>query len=240
MTEEKGKTEYEKFCTLAEEGKATESLKWLDKACELKYADALIAKAKIIGFDDELSLNKYRELVEEACSQGSGEAWAMKGDLYSRLPVGGEEIFALEDGISYENKEKFVSKLPTLRKFDCYEKAAELGYRSANVFLGETLLKPEFAFIAERDAQKEAFGYFKRGADGGDEKCVLRLAECLEEGCGTDKDVPKAVSIYKELVGRGNKDAMLHLSEIYSVGREGIEPDRETAMKYMLMTGLKF
>ncbi len=240
MSFEKGKEEYDRFCELTEKGKAVEALEFLDRACMLDNKEALVAKAKLTGFDDEESLSEYRRLLERACEAGSGEAWAMKGDLQLLLPAGGEEIFELQDGVAEEKKKEFVSKLPYVRKFDCYAKAAELGFSDACLFLGEMLQKPEYSFLAERDAKKEAAAYYARGAEGGNPECILRLAECLEEGIGVDKDVTKAITLYKELADKGNKNAMLHLCEIYSEGREGVEPDKNEAMKYIFMTGLSF
>lgn len=240
MAIDEGKILYERFIELTEKGKSVEALDSLDRACALGDKDALLAKAKIIGYEDDAAECEYSCLIDKACEAGSAEAWALKGDLMFSRPRGGEEILALEDGISRENKEKFILRLPLIRKFDCYAQAAELGYIAAYEFLGDALANPENAFLAEKDAEKEAVSYYARGAEKGSENCVLKLAECLEEGFGVEKNIEKALSLYNELATLGNKNAMLHLCEIYTQGREGIEPDSDLARKYMLMTGLSF
>lgn len=240
MAVDEGKELYDKFRALTDCGKAIEALDFLDKACEAGNKDALLAKAEITGFDDENSLREYTRLIDLACEAGSAEAWARKGDLMFMSSHGGEEILALDDGVSREEKEKFIERLPLIRKFDCYAQAAELGYVKAYEFLGDTLSDDKNAFLAEKDAKKEAAAYYARGAEKGSEKCILAIAECLENGVGTSENVEKAIELYTALADKGNRNAMLRLCEIYSEGRKGVEIDRELAAKYMLMTGLTF
>lgn len=121
------------------------------------------------------------------------------------------------------------------REFECYVKASELGNADATVFVG---LAYRQGYPVGRNYCK-AFDCFARAVELGDEYLApFLIAECYEQGLGTDIDENAAVLYYTMSAERGNISSMLALARIYSEGLYSIEKDKQKAAKYYFMSGI--
>lgn len=103
-----------------------------------------------------------------------------------------------KDGASYYDLGRMYSREVSEEKaFECYMKAAEMGYAPAYYAIAAAYLDGEGV---ERDFDK-AFEWFRKAADSGDTYAKLKLAECYKRGTGCERNYAAAMALYQQIAG---------------------------------------
>lgn len=140
-----------------------------------------------------------------------------------------------KDGASYYDLGRMYSREVSEEKaFECYMKAAEMGYAPAYYAIAAAYLDGEGV---ERDFDK-AFEWFRKAADSGDTYAKLKLAECYKRGAGCDRDYAAAMALYLQVAGGKSqrKHSFADVAE-YEIGNMylkglGVEIDLRKAYDY--------
>lgn len=102
------------------------------------------------------------------------------------------------DGASYvDSAQTYSSQGDVAKAFECYMKAAELGYAEAYYNVGKAYLDGNGV---ERDFDK-AFEWLQKSAGSGDACAKLKLAECYKRGAGCERDYAAAMAQYQQVAG---------------------------------------
>ncbi|MCM1502841.1 MAG: sel1 repeat family protein [Bacteroidales bacterium] len=127
-------------------------------------------------------------------------------EIDSDLPDRADEAVRLYEGISDEKKDgasyydlgrMYSREVSEEKAFECYMKAAEMGYTAAYYNVAVAYLNGEGV---ERDLDK-AFEWFRKAADSGDTYAKLKLAECYKRGAGCQRDYAAAMALYQQIAG---------------------------------------
>ncbi len=103
-----------------------------------------------------------------------------------------------KDGASYVDLAQTYSREGNEEKaFECYMKAAELGYTEAYYNVANAYLNGEGV---ERNFDK-AFEWYQKAVDSGDPYAKLKLAECYKRGAGCERDYAAAMALYQQIAG---------------------------------------
>ncbi|MCM1071942.1 MAG: hypothetical protein NC301_09095 [Bacteroides sp.] len=164
-------------------------------------------------------------------------------EIVSYLPDPTAEATRLYEEISSEKKDgaSYVDLAQTYsgegneeKAFECYLKAAEMGYTPAYYNVAAAYLDGEGV---ERDFDK-AFEWFRKGADSGDTYAKLKLAECYKRGAGCERDYAAAMALYQQLASDKSmkRDSFADVAE-YEIGNMylkglGVEVDLRKAYDY--------
>lgn len=140
-----------------------------------------------------------------------------------------------KDGASYFELGRMYSREVSEEKaFECYMKAAELGYTDAYYNVAAAYLDGEGV---ERDFDK-AFEWFKKASDSGDNYAKLKLAECYKRGAGCERNYTAAMGLYQQIAGEKSKKryscadvAEYELGNMYLKGL-GVDVDLRKAYDY--------
>lgn len=140
-----------------------------------------------------------------------------------------------KDGVSYYDLGRMYSREVSEEKaFECYMKAAEMGYTPAYYEIAVAYLDDEGV---ERDFDK-AFEWFRKAADSGDTSAKLKLAECYKRGAGCERDYVAAMALYQQVAGERSMKryffadvAEYELGNMYLKGL-GVEVDLRKAYDY--------
>ncbi|MCM1078741.1 MAG: hypothetical protein NC344_02825 [Bacteroidales bacterium] len=164
-------------------------------------------------------------------------------EIVSYLPDRMDEATRLYEEISTEKKDgaSYVDLARTYssegneeKAFECYMKAAELGYADAFYNVANAYLNGEGV---ERDFDK-AFEWFQKAADSGDTSAKLKLAECYKRGAGCERDYAAAMALYQQVAGEKSikRYSFADVAE-YEIGNMylkglGVEVDLRKAYDY--------
>ncbi|MCM1036812.1 MAG: sel1 repeat family protein [Bacteroides sp.] len=164
-------------------------------------------------------------------------------EIVDCLPDRTDEATRLYEGISTEKKsgasyvdsaQAYSSQGDVAKAFDCYMKAAELGYTDAYYNVAKAYLDGNGV---ERDFDK-AFEWLQKSAGSGDAYAKLKLAECYKRGAGCERDYAAAMALYQQVAdGKSMKrDSPAHVAE-YELGNMylkglGVEVDLRKAYDY--------
>lgn len=127
-------------------------------------------------------------------------------EIDSCLPDRTDEAVRLYEAISVEKKDgaSYVDLAQTYscegngeKAFECYMKAAEMGYTDAFYNVANAYLNGEGV---ERDFDK-AFEWFQKSVASGDSYAKLKLAECYKRGAGCQRDYAAAMALYQQVAG---------------------------------------
>lgn len=140
-----------------------------------------------------------------------------------------------KDGASYVDLARTYSSEGNEEKaFECYMKAAELGYAEAYYNVANAYLNGQGI---ERDYDK-AFEWFKKASDSGDTYAKLKLAECYRRGAGCQRDYAAAMALYLQIAGEKSfkRYSFVDVAE-YEIGNMylkglGVEVDLRKAYEY--------
>ena len=140
-----------------------------------------------------------------------------------------------KDGASYVDLAQTYSREGNGKKaFECYMKAAEMGYTDAYYNVANAYLNGEGV---ERDFDK-AFEWFQKAVDTGDTYAKLKLAECYKRGAGCDRDYAAAMALYLQVAG-GKSQRKYSFADVaeYEIGNMylkglGVEVDLRKAYDY--------
>lgn len=164
-------------------------------------------------------------------------------EIVSSLPDRSDEAARLYEEISTEKKDgaSYVDLAQTYRSggneekaFECYMKAAEMGYTDAFYNVANAYLNGEGV---ERDFDK-AFEWYQKASDSGDTYAKLKLAECYKRGAGCQRDYTAAMALYQQVAGHKSLKryscvdvAEYELGNMYLKGL-GVEVDLRKAYDY--------
>jgi TPR repeat protein len=140
-----------------------------------------------------------------------------------------------KDGASYYDLGRMYSREVSEEKaFECYMKAAEMGYTEAYYNVANAYLNGEGV---ERDFDK-AFEWFQKASDSGDTYAKLKLAQCYKRGAGCERDYAAAMALYQQVAGDKSlrrysfvDEAEYELGNMYLKGL-GVEVDLRKAYDY--------
>ena len=140
-----------------------------------------------------------------------------------------------KDGASYYDLGRMFSREVSEEKaFECYMKAAELGYTPAYYAIATAYLDGEGV---QKDFDK-AFEWFKKAVDNGDISAKLKLAECYKRGAGCERDYVSAMALYQQVAGEKSMKrysfadvAEYEIGNMYLKGL-GVEVDLRKAYDY--------
>lgn len=140
-----------------------------------------------------------------------------------------------KDGDSYYDLGRMYSREVSEEKaFECYMKAAELGYTPAYYAIATAYLDGEGV---QKDFDK-AFEWFRKAVDNGDTSAKLKLAECYKRGAGCQRDYAAAMALYQQVAGEKSMKrysfadvAEYELGNMYLKGL-GVEVDLRKAYDY--------
>ena len=133
---------------------------------------------EIVEYDDnyeDTAAELYTEVAEE---EKDADAWFNLGMIYYS-----------------EATEEALRK-----SFDCFMKAAEMGYKDAYHCIGG-------AYFDGRGVEKDwgkAREWYQKGAEAGDVMSKLHLAQCYKSGIGGEKDYAEAMKLYRQIASRRN------------------------------------
>lgn len=164
-------------------------------------------------------------------------------EIVSYLPDRMDEATRLYEEISVEKKDgtSYVDLAQTYnsegneeKAFECYMKAAEIGYATAYYNVANAYLNGEGV---ERDFD-QAFKWFRKAADSGDTYAKLKLAECYKRGAGCERDYAAAMALYLQIAGDKSlkRNSFVDVAE-YELGNMylkglGVEIDLRKAYDY--------
>lgn len=164
-------------------------------------------------------------------------------EIVSYLPDRMDEATRLYEELSTEKKDgtSYIDLAQTYRReeneekaFECYMKAAEMGYTDAYYNVANAYLNGEGV---ERDFDK-AFEWFQKAVDSGDTYAKLKLAECYKRGAGCERDYAAALALYQQVAGDKSLKryscidvAEYELGNMYLKGL-GVEVDLRKAYDY--------
>jgi len=140
-----------------------------------------------------------------------------------------------KDGASYYDLGQMYSREVSEEKaFECYMKAAEMGYTPAYYAVATAYLDGEGV---EKDFDK-AFEWFRKAADSGDAYAKLKLAQCYKRGAGCKRDYAAALALYQQVAGEKSMKryscvdvAEYELGNMYLKGL-GVDVDLRKAYDY--------
>ena len=127
-------------------------------------------------------------------------------EIDSYLPDRSDEAMRLYEEISTEKKDgaSYVDLAQTYssegkeeKAFECYVKAAEMGYTDAFYSVANAYLNGDGV---EKDYDK-AFEWFQKAVGSGDTYAKLKLAECYKRGAGCERDYAMAMALYQQVAG---------------------------------------
>lgn len=127
-------------------------------------------------------------------------------EIVSYLPDRTDEATRLYEEVSTEKKDgaSYIDLAHTYgregneeKAFECYMKAAEMGYTEAYYNVANAYLNGEGV---ERDFGK-AFEWFQKAVDSGDNYAKLKLAECYKRGAGCERNYAAAMALYQQVAG---------------------------------------
>ena len=114
-------------------------------------------------------------------------------------------------------------------------------YKSGNADAVTRMMALAEAFRHGKNGQKEdlplAYQLYVNAAECGDVEARTKVAYCLYNGIGIEKDTKRAFALYEQLANEGNEKGMANLGLIYCTG-DGAEKDYEKAI-YWLQKAMK-
>lgn len=140
-----------------------------------------------------------------------------------------------KDGVSYVDLARtYSSEGKEEKAFECYMKAAEMGYADAFYNVANAYLN---GYGVDRDFDK-AFEWFQKAVDSGHSYAKLKLAECYKRGAGCERDYAAAMALYQQIAGDKSLKrysftdvAEYELGNMYLKGL-GVEVDLRKAYDY--------
>ena len=131
--------------------------------------------------------------------------------LFNDKKINNNIIHEDEMPANYELAESFFNKgLDYLKKEDYnnainfIQKASDLGHKRASLLIGHAYKYGTWGL--EKNGEL-AFNWFKRASKFGERDALENLAECYDEGIGTEVDKIKAFELYNQCFNRYIKDA---------------------------------
>ncbi len=181
---------YDRPDDMTENGGRESAMMWYERLIEI-----LRAKAKSGTAKDKKNL-------ADTLSYDLG----VPQEIVSYLPDRADEATRLYEELSTEKKDgaSYDDLAQTYRRegnhvkaFECYMKAAEMGYTDAYYNVANAYLNGEGV---GRDFNK-AFEWFQKAVDSGDIYAKLKLAECYKRGAGCERDYAAALALYLQVAG---------------------------------------
>ncbi|MDE5868423.1 MAG: sel1 repeat family protein [Anaeroplasmataceae bacterium] len=214
--------------------------KWYEASALQDYLDAYFALANCFskGLGKQKDLQKALYWYEKAGANGSAEGQFEAANLYFNGNVGNKEqaiywyeLAAKQDHIGALTRlgwcyryGRIVEKNVT-KGMEYYQKAAELGFSLAQLRMGD--------FYTEKKDYEQAFDWYLRSAENGENVAQNSLGVCYYFGLGTKEDYEKAASWFLKSALQNNKDAKNNLSVCYKNGY-GVPKDINESVKWLI------
>lgn len=191
----------------------------LDRAVECRNVQAMNARGTHLvsgilsspgdAASDAETMQRAFGLFEDASRQGDANAFNNLGICY-------------QNGYGCEKSEE--------KALESFRRAAAMGHPEA--INNEGRFHREGIGVA-RDLAA-AFACFRKSASLGNEWGILNYALALLRGEGTKADAKRAVELLTYVAKRGRPEAMDVLSDVYGDGADGVEPDAEASVVWMM------
>lgn len=218
---------HDRPCDMTEKEGREAALAWYERLIEILRAKAECGTAKdkknladTLSYDTDVPMEIVSYLPDRTCETAQ---------LYEEIST------EKNDGASYVDLAQTYSREGNEEKaFECYMKAAEMGYTEAYYNVANAYLNGEGV---ERDFDK-AFEWFQKASDSGDTYAKLKLAQCYKRGAGCDRDYAAAMALYQQVADDKSlrryffvDEAEYELGNMYLKGL-GVEVDLRKAYDY--------
>jgi tetratricopeptide (TPR) repeat protein len=111
--------------------------------------------------------------------------------------------------------------------------AADTKLRRTNDILeSATNIIVKFHAYLDKDAQRDVFAVFRRGAHRGNINAMHNLGLCYRNGWGVAKDYANAHEWYQKAANQGYDSAMFEVGLLYQVGGSGVAKDYAKAREW--------
>lgn len=117
----------------------------------------------------------------------------------------------------------------------CFAEAARQGHESAQISLGECYFSGEGVPIDPT----MAVAWLSRAVEQGSSTAAYTLADKYESGDGVERDEARAMELFRRAAYCGNVFAIYHLGECYENGLNGVQKERDTAVKWYTLAALE-
>jgi TPR repeat protein len=199
----------------------TQAIKWLNEAIKAAEIQGHAAALKDIafGFKDgnliKQDLEKANYLLNEAIKAAEN-----KGDAKII-----EEI-----ALSFkEEQDKKKANSLFLKASELYRKAAEQGYASAQISLGDMYLKGK----GVRQDGVEAVKWFRKSAEQGNADAQYRLGQLYAGGKHVTQNYKDAIIWYRKAAEQNHREAIGNIGSMYLLGN-GVTKDCKESAKWYL------
>jgi serine/threonine-protein kinase len=129
-------------------------------------------------------------------------------------------------GVKYAQGEDGLPR-DDIKAVEYYRKAANQGFAKAETNLGDMYF---FGRGGLDQSYRDALSWYLKAAQQNVADAQFRVALMDEKGLGTEKDVPRAVQLFRSAADLGSPEAQNVLGVLYSTGSNGITADDQQAI----------
>ncbi len=205
-----------------------EALKWYAKAARQGYASAMFNLGAAYYNGDGVNIDDSRSyawflLAKEKGSASASDAVAR---AESELTPGKINSGLVDIGEMYERGEELPRNFGESARW--YREAAERGDPDARIALAIVLIKRQ-----DPQDYAEARGWCQQSAKRNENRGEYCLGLIYQHGLGVERDINRAIKMYRQAAGQGNALAMQRLGQIYATGENG-QVDRSEAFVWFV------
>jgi serine/threonine protein kinase/TPR repeat protein len=158
------------------------------------------------------------------------EAAALAGPLAATIAAAnrGDPTAQNQLGVKYAQGEDGLPR-DDVKAVEWYRKAANQGLPKAQTNLGDMYF---FGRGGLTQSYLDALSWYLKAAQQDWPDAQYRLGYMYEKGQGTDKDVAKAVQLYRSAAEHGNPQAQNLMGTLYATGTDGVTQDDKQALDW--------
>jgi TPR repeat protein/serine/threonine protein kinase len=158
------------------------------------------------------------------------EAAALAGPLASTVAAAnrGDPVAQNQLGVKYAQGEDGLPR-DDVKAVEWYRKAANQGLPKAQTNLGDMYF---FGRGGLAQSNLDALSWYLKAAQQDWPDAQYRLGYMYEKGQGTDKDVAKAVQLYRSAAEHGYAQAQNLMGALYATGTDGVTQDDKQALEW--------
>lgn len=189
---------------------------YIHRAAEMRFAPAEYDYSSILYEEGDMDFENVRFLLEDAASQGNGDALNLLASTY----IQDDDLLPLVDYAVEKDVERGINYL---------HQAACQGDSEARVALAKCYRDGKYV---EKN-ETFAFNILRRTIDiDPEESSLMLLGDFFYDGVGTEVDKKTAFLLYKRVADTGNNyAAKMKVAVMYLAG-DGVEKDESLARKY--------
>lgn len=117
----------------------------------------------------------------------------------------------------------------------CFAEAARQGHESAQISLGNCYFSGEGVPMDPT----MAVAWYQRAVEQGSASAAHDLAQRYENGNGVARDEARAMELFRRAADYGDVFAIYHLGECYENGLNGVQKEKDTAVKWYTLAALE-